>query len=92
MLVHCWAHGRRKFFEVHVADDSPIATELLLRISALYAIEDEIRGQSALERLTVRQARSKPIIDEMKIWLMERLAELPGKGKLAGAIRYLVSR
>jgi len=41
----CWAHARRKFFEIHQAQGSPIATEALKRIAALYAIEAELRGK-----------------------------------------------
>jgi transposase len=69
-------------------DDAPIATEALSRIAALYTIEDDIRGKTAEERRVARQARSKPLVDDMHTWLMARLAEVSGKSKLAEAIRY----
>ena len=55
----CWAHARRKLFEVHEATTSPIAGEALRRIQALYVIEAEINGRPAHERQAERQARSK---------------------------------
>jgi transposase len=56
VLAACWAHTRRKFYEVHQATGSPIATEALRRIGELYAIEAIIRGLSADERRRVRAA------------------------------------
>ena len=54
----CWAHVRRKFFDVHKATQSPLAHEALQRIAALYAIEATIRGSQPGVRLQVRQARA----------------------------------
>lgn len=90
ILAYCWAHCRRKFFDFHKATDSPIAAEFLRRVAALYAIEAEIRGRTAEERRTVRQMRSKPLVEDLKVWLMERLGELSGKSRLAEHIRYVV--
>ena len=58
------------------------------RIAVLYQIETEIRGQSAEARRAVRQDRAKPAVEALKVWLMERLAEVSGKSVIAGAIRY----
>src|SRR4029077_7264795 len=54
----CWAHVRRKFYDLEVAHKSPVATEALQRIAALYAIEKEIRGRPPDERREVRNTRS----------------------------------
>src|SRR5215831_2637697 len=54
VLAACWAHTRRKFFDVHEATGSPIAAEALRRIAELYAIEKSIRGRTAEERRSVR--------------------------------------
>lgn len=88
----CWAHARRKFFDVHAATQSPLALEALQRIAALYAIEATIRGQLPDARLTVRQARSAPLLAELRIWLEKTQARISGKSELAGAIRYTLSR
>ena len=57
----CWAHVRRKFFDIHQAHASSIAREAIERIGQLYAIESEIRSRSAEERQQVRQARAGPL-------------------------------
>ena len=63
--VACWAHVRRKFFDLHHGDASPVAKEALERIAQLYGIEKEIRGRSPAERREVRQARSRPLLEAM---------------------------
>ncbi len=88
----CWAHARRKFFDVHAATKSPLALEALQRIAALYATEATIRGQSPDARLAVRQGQSAPLFAELRIWLEKTQARIPGKSELAGAIRYTLTR
>ena len=86
--VACWAHARRKIFEVHESTRSPIAAEALTRIGALYAIEKEIRGHSPEVRLAVRRRESIPQLGAFRTWLEAQLAKLPPKGGLAKAFRY----
>jgi hypothetical protein len=88
----CWAHARRKFHEIHVVHASPTTTEALARIGALYAIEDEIRGKPADLRLSVRQARARPLLSELRTWMEKALHRLSSKSETAGAIRYALSR
>jgi hypothetical protein len=90
-LAFCWAHTRRKFFDVHAATQSPIAAEALKRIAALYAIEDDIRGQPADDRVRVRQRHSRPLVEAMHAWLTEQLPRLSGRSTLAQAIRYALN-
>lgn len=90
VLAYCWAHARRKFFDLHKATDSPIAAGFLRRVTALYAIEADIRGRPAEQRKAARQSHSKPLVLDMKAWLMERLGEISGKSKLAENIRYVL--
>ncbi len=87
-LAFCWAHLRRKFFDIAKGGSAPIASEALERIAALYAIEKTIRGRSADERRTVRQEKSKPLVLALKTWLDEQLARVSGKSVIAEAIRY----
>jgi transposase len=84
----CWAHVRRKFFDVHKAQGSPLAAEALKRIGALYGIEDRIRGKLPQERLAVRNAQAMPLLDSLHAWLQETLRSLSQKSALAEAIRY----
>jgi transposase len=88
----CWAHARRKFFDVHAATQSPLALEALQRIAALYAIEATIRGQSPDARLAARTAQSAPLFTALRQWLEKTQARISGKSDLAAAIRYTLSR
>ena len=88
----CWAHVRRKFHDLYQAHRSPIAKEALERIAQLYGIEEEIRGRSPAERREVRQARSRPLLEAMHVWLKATLAKLSQKSDVAVAIRYALER
>jgi transposase len=91
-LAFCWSHVRRRFYELAVAGPAPIASEALERIAKLYAIESAVRGRSADERHTVRQKKSKPLVDDLQIWLRAKLELISQKTNLAEAIRYALSR
>lgn len=88
----CWAHVRRKFFDIHEATASPIAETTLRRIADLYVIEKQIKGQPPDFRREQRQSRAGPLLDTLKIWLTQSLSKLSAKSELAGAIRYALSR
>ena len=90
-LAFCWAHLRRKFFDIAKEGCAPIASEALERIAKLYVIEKTIRGRSADERRAVRQERSKPLVLELRTWLEQQLARVSGKSLIAGAIRYALN-
>jgi transposase len=91
-FAFCWAHVRRRFYELAVAGPAPIASEALKRIAELYAVETESRGRSADERRAHRQENSRPILDELEPWLRTKLGLISQKTKLAEAIRYALSR
>lgn len=91
-LAFCWSHVRRRFFELAATGPAPIASEALRRIAELYKVEDGIRGKTHEERCAVRQAKSRPIVDNLAPWLTEQLALISQKTKLAEAIRYTLSR
>jgi transposase len=91
-LAACWAHARRKFYDVYQATASPIAGEALRRIAEFYAIEALIRGKTAIERQGARQSRSLPLVAALKAWLTSQLVQLPPKSSLADAIRYSLTR
>ena len=87
-LAFCLAHARRKFVTVHKTTQSPAALEVVQRLAAIYAIEERIRGGTAEQRRAVRQAESKPLMDDLKRRLTALLEELSVKSTLAKAIRY----
>lgn len=86
----CWAHVRRKLYDLYVALDSPVAREAVDRIRELYAIEEEIRGLAAPQRCQERQQRAAPLLEALRRWLLEKLAQLPRASELAKAIRYAI--
>ena len=88
----CWAHVRRKFYDLQVAHKSPVAAEALERIAALYAIEKQIQGRSPEERREIRDTRSRPLLVSLKQWLEETLGKLSRKSDTAVAVRYALGR
>lgn len=89
-LAFCWSHVRRKFYEL--AENSPVAAEVLRRIAMLYAIEDQVRGTSAEQRRAMRAEQARVIVDDLHLYLEARLRQVSAKSKLAEAIRYALTR
>ncbi len=88
----CWAHTRRKFYEIHEATGSPLAMAALEQIGALYGIEEQIRGQAPPLRAQQRHSRAGPLLAAFERWCHATLAQVPKKSELAVAIRYALSR
>src|SRR5580700_11407294 len=104
--VGCWSHARRPFFAMaDIAENarrraagrsavalSPIAIEVVRRIDTLFKVERSIDGKSAEERRTVRQERSKPLVEELQVYMREQRAKLSRGHDLAKAIDYILKR
>jgi hypothetical protein len=88
----CWAHVRRKFFDLHQAHASPIASEALERIGQLYRIEGEIRGRPPDERQQVRDQRARPLLIALHEWFKTTLTRVSRKSEVAAAIGYALAR
>ncbi len=88
----CWAHVRRKFYDLTQAGPAPLAEEALQRIAALYAVEADIRGRPPDQRRAARQARAGPRLSELKAWLQASLSQVSTKSGLASAIKYALAR
>ena len=88
----CWAHVRRKFYDLVVAHKSQTATEAVERIGALYKIEKEIRGRPPEERREIRNERARPLLESLKQWLEATLGKLSRKSDTALAVRYALGR
>jgi hypothetical protein len=86
--VACWAHVRRKFYDLQQAHASPVASEALQRIAALYGIEKEIRGRPPDERREVRNQRARPLLESLHQWFETTLLKLSRKSDTTAAIRY----
>src|ERR1700726_3373986 len=90
-LAFCLAHARRKFVEVYKETQSPFAHEVIERLQAVYAIEAEIRGSSAEQRLAARCTRTAPLIEALKARLTAMVGQLFSQSKLAEAINYALN-
>jgi transposase len=104
--VACWAHARRPFFAMADIEEnarrravgrngialSPLAIEVVRRIDALFEVERSINGKSAEERRAVRQERSKPLVEELQVYMREQRAKLSRGHDLAKAIDYILKR
>ncbi len=88
----CWAHLRRDFHDLWTGTKSEIAKEALDRIGQFYDIERDVKGLPADERHAVRQQKTKPKVDAFHAWAEAQLTRIPGKGDLAKAFRYGLSR
>src|ERR1700716_325892 len=102
----CWVHARRPFFAMADIEEnarrkasgkkeialSPIAIEIVRRIDALFEIERSINGKSAEERLAVRQMLSRPLVDDLHVYMRAQVARLAREHDLAKAIKYILKR
>ena len=98
----CWAHARRKFFELadiaararrgKAAVISPMALEAVRRIDAVFAVERDINGRPAAERLEARKERSASIVAELAVWLQDQRSRLSRSSPVAEPIDYMLKR
>ena len=84
----CWAHARRKFFDLARLNKAPIAIEAVARIDALFAIERDLNGLSPEQRRRIRQERSRPRVEALEAWLREQYTRLSANSLVAKAIAY----
>jgi transposase len=88
----CWAHARRKFFDLARINKAPIAIEAVRRFDELFAIERDINGKPPQERQRVRQEHSRPLAIALEAWLREQRARLSASNEVAKAISYSLNR
>ncbi len=79
----CMAHVRRKFVDVFASQSNATVEQAIRRIAELYAVEKEARGKQPEEHIALRQARAKPVFDELEVWLHAQLPKISGKSPLA---------
>jgi transposase len=90
--VACWAHARRKFFELHKANQSPIAHEALTRIGALYVHERVAKAMNAEERTAYRQSETKLVATSLFAWLKQMRPQVSENSSTGNAMDYLLRR
>jgi Transposase IS66 family len=91
-LAACWAHLRRRFYELHAAALSETATWTIERMAALWGLEQQIRGRGPEDRRAARRQAAAPIVAALFARWEDELTRVPGKSKLAEAIRYASTR
>lgn len=88
-VAYCWAHARRKLKEVFDRDGSEIAAEGLRRVAEFYKVETDIRGAAPGQRLSVRQARTAPLVAEFGAWLQHQRLRISAKSRLGEKLAYI---
>jgi hypothetical protein len=102
----CFAHARRKFFELADVEGAahrksrgertgmiyPIALEAVRRLDVLFDIERTINGKTAAERLAVRQELSAPLMTALHGWLTAQCATLSRNHDVSKACHYMLRR
>jgi len=88
----CWAHGRRKFFELAELAKAPLAIEAVRRIDAIFDIERAINGLPSSQRLTIRQQRAAPLVASLESWMRAARGKMSRHADVAKAIDYMLKR
>ena len=88
----CWAHGRRKFFELADAVKAPLAAEAVRRIDEIFRIDREINGEPADVRRAERREAIRPLVDELERWMRAERVKLSRHNAVAKAMDYMLKR
>ena len=88
----CWAHARRKFFELAELTKAPLAVEAVRRIDAVFAIERDINGMSAERRLARRREQSVALVAELEAWMRQTRLKLSRQNDVGRAMDYMLKR
>ena len=88
----CWAHSRRKFFDLAKLKKAPIAIEAVRRIDELFEIERAINGKPPDERKAARQQQSKSRVEALEAWLRQQRVLVSTKSEIAKAINYSLNQ
>jgi len=88
----CWAHARRKLFELAELARAPLAAEAVRRIDAIFAVERAINGLPAEQRLAQRQSDVAPLVEELEIWMLTARSKLSRHADVAKAMDYMLRR
>jgi transposase len=88
----CWAHGRRKFFELAELGRAPLAVEAVRRIDAIFGLERDINGLPPERRLAVRRDAIAPLLAELETWMRAARAKLSRHADVAKAMDYMLKR
>jgi transposase len=86
----CWAHARRKFVDAEKAHPQ-IAKDAVDLIGKLYDVERRAKEMNDEDRLTLRQAESRPILDllhqRLSVWKLQLLPKHPMSDAIGYTLR-----
>jgi transposase len=88
----CWAHGRRKLFELAEVARAPLAAEAVRRIDAIFEAERAINGAPAVGRLAVRQAHIAPLVADFETWMRAQRGRMSRHAEVGKAMDYMLKR
>ena len=88
----CWAHGRRKLFELAELGRAPLAAEAVRRIDVIFDAERAINGRPAEQRLAVRQDQLAPLVIDLEVWMRDARAKMSRHADVAKAMDYMLKR
>ena len=88
----CWAHARRKCYELAAVSKAPVAAEAVRRVDGLFAVERDINGSSAEQRLAARRERTVPLLAELEPWLRLQHERVSRKSETGRALAYTLKR
>ena len=88
----CWAHGRRKLFDLAQVARAPLAAEAVRRIDAIFDVERSINGLLAEQRLAVWQTHVAPLVADLEAWMRAARGKMSRHAEVAKAMDYMVKR
>ena len=88
----CWAHGRRKLFVLADVAKAPLAVEAVRRIDAIFAVERDINGLAAEQRLACAQDQVAPLVASLEAWMRGERGRLSRHADVAKAMDYMLKR
>ena len=88
----CWAHGRRKLFDLAQVARAPLAAEAVRRIDAIFDVGRSINGLPAEQRRAVRQTHVVPLVANLEAWMRAARGKMSRHAEVAKAMDYMLKR
>jgi len=88
----CWAHGRRKLFELAEVAHAPLAIEAVRRIDAIFDVERGINGLPPSQRLAVRREQVVPLVTSLESWMRAARSKMSRHADVAKSMDYMLKR
>ena len=90
--IGCMAHARRKFYDLHQANQSTLAAQALDYIGQLYEVERQTKDEPPDRRQAIRAAKARPLADALRQWMIAQRTKVPDGSGTARALDYSLKR